>query len=64
MPEDLHMRRSRKNRSKRALARFATALLVLIVVASAAGFAVLGMREFPPPTQTVEKPIPNERFPR
>ncbi|MDJ0947942.1 MAG: hypothetical protein QNJ94_03385 [Alphaproteobacteria bacterium] len=41
-----------------------TVFLFLLIVAAVTGFAVLGVREFPPPTQTVEKTIPNERFPR
>ncbi len=57
------MRRNR-GKSRRILTRLVTVFLFLLIVAAVTGFAVLGVREFPPPTQTVEKTIPNERFPR
>ena len=39
-------------------------LVLLMVLAAAAGAVYLGSRELPPPTARVEKIIPNDRFPR
>lgn len=46
------------------MARFLYLLLVLLVAAVAIGAGVLGFRDFPPPTKTVEKTISNEQFNR
>ncbi|MGH6933262.1 MAG: hypothetical protein ACREEE_12610 [Dongiaceae bacterium] len=42
--------------------KFLYSLLLLLVLAAIVGFVGLGFWEFPPPTQTIEKTIPNERF--
>ncbi|MGH6933932.1 MAG: hypothetical protein ACREEE_16060 [Dongiaceae bacterium] len=42
--------------------KFLYSLLLLLVLAAIVGFVGLGFWEFPPPTQIMEKTIPNERF--
>lgn len=44
--------------------RFMLFLFVLLLVLMAGGAAFLLTWDFPPPTATVEKVIPNDRFPR
>jgi len=44
--------------------KFITVLIVLAVLAVAGGVVLLGTWEVPPPTKTVEKTIPNDRFAR
>jgi len=44
--------------------KFITALVILAVLAVAGGIVFLGTWELPPPTKTVEKTIPNDRFAR
>ncbi len=45
----------------RFLARFLTLLIVAVIVGAG---AFLATWDIPPPTQHVEKTIPNDRFPR
>jgi cytochrome oxidase assembly protein ShyY1 len=42
--------------------KFFFGLLLLLVLAAIVGFVGLGFWQFPPPTQTMEKTIPNDRF--
>ena len=44
--------------------KFIAVLIALAVLAVAGGVVLLGTWELPPPTKTVEKTIPNERFAR
>ena len=44
--------------------KFITALVILAVLAVAGGIVFLGTWDLPPPTKTVEKTIPNDRFAR
>lgn len=44
--------------------RFSTALIVLILLVLGGGFAVLATWDMPVPSKTVEKVLPDDRFPR
>lgn len=44
--------------------RVFSSLLVLLLVVAVGGLAVLGTWDMPAPTKSVEKVIPDERFPR
>jgi hypothetical protein len=44
--------------------RVLPALLVLLLVVTVGGLAVLGTWDMPAPSKTVEKVLPDERFPR
>ena len=44
--------------------RVLSVLLLLLLVVAAGGLAVLGTWDMPPPSKTVEKVIPDDRFPR
>jgi len=46
------------------MARILLALVVLVLAGLIGGAAFLGTRDLPPPLERVEKPIPNDRFPR
>lgn len=44
--------------------RVLPAILVLLLVVAVGGLAVLGTWDMPAPSKTVEKILPDERFPR
>ena len=44
--------------------RALSVLLVLLLVVAVGGLAVLGSWDMPAPSKTVEKVIPDDRFPR
>ena len=46
------------------MGRFALFLAILVLATLAGGAIYLGTKELPPPTERVEKIIPNDRFPR
>jgi hypothetical protein len=43
--------------------RFFTFLITLVVVLSLGGILFLAMWDIPPPTERIEKVLPNDRFP-
>lgn len=42
--------------------QFLSGLFYLLILAAIVGFVGLGFWEFPAPTETMEKTIPNDRF--
>lgn len=44
--------------------RFVTFLITLVVLLSLGGLVFLAMWDIPPPTERIEKVLPDERFPR
>lgn len=46
------------------MAKFILVLFVLILVGIGGGAAFLATSDIPPPSQTVEKVLPDDRFPR
>jgi hypothetical protein len=44
------------------MGRIVLALLALVVLAALGGSLYIAMGDIPPPTQTVEKTLPNARF--
>ncbi|MBY0395897.1 MAG: hypothetical protein K2X91_05415 [Thermoleophilia bacterium] len=44
--------------------RVLPAILVLLLVVAVGGLAVLGTWDMPAPSKTVEKVLPDDRFPR